>query len=161
MRQANVGAFYGMPGWLVAFLIPAGPCALVRVALAAVLTLHLLGWTTCTAIVGFTSCPGTVSPPQISSLTPDSISGEASSVLLTVSGRSFSPQSQILWNGSALPTTFVDSQHLQTTITQQTFDSFGGQADSSVLISVTLPGSLALVRCPNGGISATLVLIIS
>lgn len=140
---------------------PCRPCVLVRVALLAVLTLHLSGWTTCTAIVGFTSCPGALLPPQISSVAPDSISGDASSVLLTVSGGSFAPQSQILWNGSALPTTFVDSQHLQTTITQQTFDSFGGRGGSSVLISVTSPSSIAVVGCPNGGTSATLVLIIT
>ena len=34
-------------------------------------------------------------------------------------------QSQITWSGNSLQTTFLDSHRLQTTITQQTFDSFG------------------------------------
>ena len=57
-------------------------------------------------------------------------------------------------NGSKLETTFLDSRHLQTTITQETFDSFGGRC--SVRISVS-QGS----ACPSSGNSAALDLVIN
>jgi len=140
---------------------PCKPFPSVRIAFVAVLTLLLSGWTTCTAIVNFSSCPGTVPQPQITSLAPDTIPGNAESVPLIVNGSGFVPQSQILWNGSALQTTFTDSRHLQATITQRTFDSFGGSAGSSVQISVRSQGSAPVLGCPNGGNSATLVLVIN
>ena len=140
---------------------PCKPFPSVRIAFVAVLTLLLSGWTTCTAIVNFSSCPGTVPQPQIASLLPDTIPGDTESVLLIVSGSGFVPQSQIMWNGSALQTTFTDSRHLQATVTQETFDSFGGSAGSSVQISVRSQGSASVLGCPNGGNSATLVLVIN
>jgi hypothetical protein len=140
---------------------PRKPFPWVRIILIAVLTLLLAGWTTCSAMVDFNSCESSVPQPQIISLSPGSIPGDAASVLLTVNGSGFAPQSQIMWNGSALPTTFTDSRHLQTTITQQTLDSLGGSAGSSVQISVTSQGSVAVSGCPNGGNSATLALVIN
>jgi hypothetical protein len=133
----------------------------IRVAFVGILILLLSGWTTCTAIVNFSSCPGTVPQPQITSLSPDLFPGDAQSVLLIVNGTGFVPQSQIMWNGSALQTTFTDSRHLQATITQQTFASFGGSAGSSVQISVRSQGSAPVLGCPNGGNSATLALLIN
>lgn len=129
----------------------------IRVALIASLTLLLSGWT-CSAL--FISCQGVVAQPQITSLSPDSISSDAQSVLLTVDGSGFTPQSQIMWNGSTLQTTFMDSNHVQTMISQQTFDSFGGSVGSSVKISVKSQGSGA-DGCPIGGNSAVLVLHIN
>jgi hypothetical protein len=111
-------------------------------------------------MVDFNSCEGSVPQPQITSLSPGAIPGDAASVLLTVNGSAFVPQSQITWNGNALPTTFMDSSHLQTTITQQTFNSFGGSVGSSVQVSVKSHGSVAVSGCPNGGNSATLDLVI-
>jgi hypothetical protein len=140
---------------------PCKPFPLVRIGFVAALTLLLSGWTTCRAMIDFNSCPGAVPQPQITSLSPGAIPGDAESVLLSVNGSGFAPQSQILWNGSALQTTFTDSRHLQTTITQQTFDSFGGSAGSSVQISVRSQGSAAVLGCPNGGNSATLALVIN
>jgi len=140
---------------------PRKPFPLVRIAFIAALTLLLAGWTTCSAMVDFNSCEGSLPQPQISSLSPGAIPGDAASVLLTVNGSGFVPQSQIMWNGSALPTTFMDSSHLQTTITQQTFNSFGGSVGSSVQISVRSQGSTPVLGCPNGGNSATLALVIN
>jgi hypothetical protein len=140
---------------------PCKPFPSVRIAFVAVLTLLLSGWTTCTAIVKFSGCLGTVPQPQITSLSPDTIPGDTESILLIANGSGFVPQSQIMWNGSALQTTFTDSRHLQATITQQTFDSFGGLAGSSVQISVRSQGSTPVLGCPNGGNSATLVLVIN
>ena len=132
----------------------------VRIAFIAALTLLLSGWTTCSAVVDFNSCESSVPQPQITALSPGAVPGDAASLLLTVNGSAFVPQSQIMWNGSALPTTFTDSRHLQTTITQQTFNSFGGSTGSSVQISVKSQGSVAVPGCPNGGNSATLDLVI-
>jgi hypothetical protein len=140
---------------------PCKPFHSVRVAFVGILTLLLSGWTTCTAIVNFSSCPGTVPQPQITALSPDKIPGDAQSVLLIVNGSGFVPQSQIMWNGSALQTTFTDSRHLQAAITQQTFASFGGSSGSSVQISVRSQGSAPVLGCPNGGNSVTLVLLIN
>jgi hypothetical protein len=126
----------------------------IRIALIAALILLLSGWT-CSAL--FISCPGVVAQPQITSLSPDTIPRDAQSVLLTVDGSGFTPQSQILWNGSTLQTKFIDSNHVQTAITQQIFDSFGGSAGSSVQISVRSQGP-GTDGCPIGGNSAVLVL---
>jgi len=140
---------------------PCKPFPLVRVALVAVLTLLLSGWTTCTAIIGFGSCPNTVPQPIIISLSPDTIPDDAESAPLNVDGSDFVSQSQIMWNGNALQTTFTDSRHLQATITQQTFRSFGGSVGSSVQISVTSQESAVALGCPDGLSSATLVLFIN
>jgi hypothetical protein len=140
------------------------PCKhllLVRIAFTTALTLLLSGWTTCNALFVFNSCQGSVPQPKITSLSPGAIQGDAESVLLVVDGSGFVPQSQIMWDGSALPTTFMDSRHLQTTITQQTLDSFGDSAGSIVQISVRSLASVADLGCPTGGNSATLVLVIN
>ena len=130
-----------------------GSCGLrLRIGLVLVFTFALSGWT-CQAIVGFQTCLGVGQTPQITSLSPNAISANATSVLLIVIGNNFVPQSQILWNGNALATTFVDSQHLQATITQQTFTQFGGSSGSTVLISVNSPVSSVVVGCPIPGSS--------
>ena len=132
------------------------PFPLIRVALIAALALLLSGWT-CSAI--FLSCQG-VGQSQVTSLSPDTIPSDAESVLLTADGSGFTPQSRIMWNGNPLQTTFMDSHHLQTTVTQQTFDSFGGSVGNNVQISVRSQASFDL-GCPIGGNSATLVLVIN
>ena len=129
----------------------------IRIALIAVLTLLLSGWT-CSAL--FISCQGIGAQPQINSLSPDTIPNDAESVVLIVHGSGFTPHSQIRWNGNTIQTTFTDSQHLQTTITQQTFESFGGSAGSSVQISVSSQGSAADSGCPVEN-SAALALVIN
>ena len=120
----------------------------------------LSGWT-CTAVVGFDSCLGVTPRPQIISLRPDTFSVDAVPVLLVVQGTGFAPQSEVLWNGKILPTTFMDSGHLEATITQQTLDSFGGSPGSTVLISVITSGSFVVSGCVNGGTSGTLILVIT
>jgi hypothetical protein len=123
------------------------------IALIAVLTLLSSGGT-CSAV--FESCQG-VAQAEITSLSPGNIPSDANSVPLIVEGSGFTAQSQIMWNGSTLATTFLDSHHLQTTITHETFDDFGGSAGSRVQISVGSQGS----GCPISGNSATLDLVIS
>jgi hypothetical protein len=119
------------------------------IALLAALTVLLSGWT-CSGM--FVSCQG-VSQAQITSLTPGNIPKDVNSVPLTVVGNGFTPQSLIMWNGSTLETTFLDSHHLQTTITRETLESFG--SGSSVRISVSQG-----LGCPINGNSAALDLVI-
>jgi hypothetical protein len=140
---------------------PGEPLLSVRIALIAGLILLLSGWTTCSAMFVFNGCEGSIPEPKITSLSPNAIPGDGEPVLLTVNGASFAANSQIMWNGNALPTTFIDSDHLQTLITQQTLSSFGDSTGSTVQISIRSPASVAVVGCPNGGNSATLALLIN
>jgi hypothetical protein len=143
-------------------LVSAGkPFLSLRIAFVAVLTLLLSGWTSCTAIVSFGGCTGAVPQPHVTSLSPENIPGDMESVQLIVTGSGFVPQSQILWNGSALQTAFADSRHLRATTTRETLDSFGGSAGSPVEISVRSQGSTPVLGCPNGGNSSTLILVIN
>jgi hypothetical protein len=132
----------------------------VRIGLLAVLACVLSGWT-CSAIFRFDSCFDTVSQPQIISLRPSTIPSHADSVVLIVNGSDFISQSQILWNGNALQTTFVNSQQLQAIISPQVFDSFGGSAGSSVQISVLSPRSSVVVGCSTGWTSGIFVVFIN
>jgi IPT/TIG domain len=132
---------------------------LLNVGLATVLILSLCGWT-CTAIIGFNSCLGVPPVPQITSLSPKAISAGTESVL-TVNGNDFVSQSQILWNGSALQTIFIDSHELQAIITQKTFQQFGGSSGSNILITVSSPAPNLIVGCPIGGSSVGVVLLIN
>ena len=131
-----------------------------RIAFVLVLVPLCSAWT-CNAFVRFDSCQTSVPQPELVALSPDTIPGDASSVQLIVDGTGFVRQSEILWNGNPLQTTFTDSGHLQTTITREMLDSFGGSDGSGVLISVRSPGkSHSIEGCPNGGSSGTLVLSI-
>src|ERR1700722_3608870 len=140
------------------FASPCKPFPFVHIGLIAALTLLSSGWT-CSAM--FISCQGVGEQPQITSISPDAIPSDPNSVLLTVEGSGFTPQAQIMWNGNALQTTFTNSRQLQTTITQQTFDSFGGSAGSNVQISVSSPESISDFGCPIGGSSGKLFLVIN
>jgi hypothetical protein len=53
---------------------------------------------------------------HISSLTPSSSASSATNVALEVTGKGFSPTSEINFNGAVIATTFVDSGHLTATI---------------------------------------------
>ena len=130
------------------------PSPSICIAFIAALTLLLSGWT---CSVEFKSCQGAAMQPQINSLSPSSVPSDANSVPLIVEGSGFTPQSQIMWNGSTLETTLLDSHHLQTTITHEIFDDFGGSVGSRVQISVGSQGS----GCPINGNSAALDLVIN
>ena len=79
-----------------------------------------IAWT-CTAVVNLNGCPDAFPHPQIGALSPNPISADIVSVVLSVEGTGFVPQSEIQWNKNPLPTIFIDSRHLQATVTQQTF----------------------------------------
>jgi hypothetical protein len=128
-------------------------CKPYHAGLVVVLAFLLSAWT-CTAIVDFDNCTDPAPQPHVISLSPDTIPANSVPALIVVDGTGFSPQSEILWNGNSLQTTFLDSRHLQATITQQTFNLFGGSAGVTVLISVRSPASSSVVRCSNGGVQA-------
>jgi hypothetical protein len=130
---------------------------LVRIVFVLLLTLLLSAWDTCS--VSFSSCQGVVAKAQVTSLSPGAVPGDADSAPLIVVGSGFTPHSQILWNGADLPTTFMDSQHLQTTITHETFASFGGSAGSRVQVSVR--PQMSGLGCPIVAKSAALDLVIN
>lgn len=132
-----------------------------RIIFIPVLTLVLSGWTTCSGMFVWDSCPSQVPVPQIFSIAPGSMPGNLDSIVLTVTGTDFVSQSQILWNGNALETTFTDSQHLTTTVTRQILENFGGSPGNSVTISVRSQGFNHDFGCANGGTSGTLILMIT
>ncbi len=82
--------------------------------------------------------------PTISSISPSAAKAGSSTFTLTVSGDGFSPTSSILWNGTALPTVFVDGQTLTASIDATQIASLG-----YAWVNVSSPG-------PGGGISASL-----
>jgi hypothetical protein len=129
----------------------------LRVVLLAAIIPLLSGWT---CGVFFVSCHG-VGQPQIKSISPEAIPGDAESVLLTVEGNGFTTKSQIMWNSIPLPTTRIDSHHLMTTITQETFSSFGGSVGSSVQISASSTGNLPGTGCPINGNSNVMPLVVN
>jgi hypothetical protein len=70
-------------------------CKLYRVNFVLVLLPIISAWT-CSSIVNFKSCPGAVPQPQLTALSPDTISADAASVPLTVDGNGFVYHSEIL-----------------------------------------------------------------
>jgi hypothetical protein len=132
---------------------------LVRLFVLTALTLLLAGWSTCSAL--FVSCQTSVPQPQVTALSPNTIPGDMTSVRLTVDGTSFVPQSQILWNGNPMQTTFLDSTHLQTVVTQHTLAAFGGTSGTTVKISVGPQDLTPIDGCPIGGGSSVLILSIN
>jgi hypothetical protein len=132
----------------------------VHLASVVVLSLLLSGWSGCSAFVGFTSCPGPVPQVQMTSLEPDTIPHDTTSVLLTVNGSGFTPHSRVAWNGNTLETTFKNSRQLQATITQETFEFFGGSPGNAVQVSVQPQGSGSGSGCPSNWNSEVLVLTI-
>ena len=129
----------------------------LRIVLLAAIIPLLSGWT---CGVFFVSCHG-VMQPQIKSISPEAIPGGAESVLLTVEGNGFTTHSQIMWNSIPLPTTRIDSHHLMATITQETFNSLGGSAGSSVQISASSQGNLPETGCPINGNSNVVPLVVN
>lgn len=93
-------------------------CKPYRIAFVLVFPPLISAWT-CSSIVNVKSCPGAVPQPQLTALS-DTFSADADSVPLTVDRNGFVYQSEILWKRNPLQTRFLDSAHLQATITRQT-----------------------------------------
>ncbi|MFN8445857.1 MAG: beta-propeller fold lactonase family protein [Caldilineaceae bacterium] len=54
--------------------------------------------------------------PTLATISPASAQVNSGDLILTVNGRNFYPDSQVIWNGTPLPTTFVDGWHLKALI---------------------------------------------
>lgn len=135
-------------------------CKPYRIGLVLGLATLSSAWT-CSAIVNLNGCADSFPRPRIGALSSNPISADIASVVLRVEGTGFVPQSEIQWNKHPLPTTFIDSSHLQTIVTQQTFDSFGGSGRNTVMISVASPSTNTVEGSLNGGNSSILILDIN
>jgi hypothetical protein len=82
--------------------------------------------------------------PTISSLSPSTAAAGGPAFTLTVAGTQFVSTSQILWNGSALPTTYVSGTSLTATVPAADLTTAGSAA-----VTVQNP-------TPGGGTSSTL-----
>jgi 6-phosphogluconolactonase (cycloisomerase 2 family) len=86
-----------------------------------------------TAVANFTITQGGQPPvPSIASIAPQSLPAGASSVQMTVYGANFLPTAQVLWNGAARPTTFINSGELRFTISGAALLNPGAAAVSVV-----------------------------
>lgn len=82
--------------------------------------------------------------PSITSLSPASVAAGGPSLVLTVNGANFLPDSEVLLNGTTRPTTFVNSTRLEAQVTAADIATA-----ASIGIQVTTPE-------PGGGASGTL-----
>ncbi len=89
------------------------------------------------------------SQPVIASTDPFTASAGGPAFALAVEGSGFVSGTQVLWNGSALPTTFVDTEHLSVTVSTAQLAAGG-----AISVTAQAPG-------PNGAASnpATFVVV--
>lgn len=94
--------------------------------------------------VPFDSNPPPPPPIILHSVTPDVAQEGSAPFTITVMGADFTKSSKVIWNGTALPTTFVKSYELQALVS--TPDT---APQSGVLVTVSTPGYV----CNNCGLS--------
>jgi hypothetical protein len=87
--------------------------------------------------------------PAVSALSPESAPAGAPSFTLTVTGSGFAPSSSVLWNGTALSTTFVDASTLLASV-----PSYDLNWGTTAQVTVYTPS-------PGGGFSNTAVFTIT
>ncbi len=83
--------------------------------------------------------------PQVYSLTPTSASAGAPSLTLTINGSNFVSQSVVLWNNSALTTTYVSATQLTAQVTAADLSVGGNYSVTVSNAAVSGPVSNALV----------------
>lgn len=117
--------------------------------------------TVCLAPPGATaSCPATTpaNSPTITSLAPSSATAGSSTFTLTVNGSNFASGATVQWNGTNLPTTFVSSTQLTTSVSASLIASAG---TASVTVSSggqTSPSvSFTISSASGGGSSVSVV----
>jgi hypothetical protein len=100
--------------------------------------------------------------PTISSLSPSSASAGGPAFTLTVSGTQFIPASQVLWNGSALATTYVSSTSLTAQVPASDLATMGmatitvenpapgGGASSGLSFTINQPATTLTVLSVEG-----------
>ncbi len=80
-------------------------------------------------------------PPNISTITPPNTPAGNHSLILTITGGNFSTDAQVLWDGVALPTTFVDAGKLT------------AQVAASLLLEGKTVGLAVRNQTPQEGVS--------
>jgi hypothetical protein len=101
------------------------------------------------AAATFTINPALNSVPTISSISPSSAVAGTQALTLTVSGTQFIANSEVLWNGAAVPTTYISATSLTAAIPTSDLSSVG---TASVAVQNPAPG---------GGASASLTFTIN
>ncbi len=100
--------------------------------------------TTATMISGSPYSP----VPSLSSLSPEMVQAGSNSFTLTLSGSQFVQTSVVQWNGTALPTTYVNAQTLT------------AQVDRSLITAMGWAWVNVMSPAPGGGLSRNLALTI-
>jgi uncharacterized protein (TIGR03437 family) len=103
--------------------------------------------------------------PSLSSLSPNSATTGGPAFTLTANGSGFLPSSTVLWNGSALSTSYVSGNQLSAAVPANliaaqgsasvTVQNPGGLASSALTFTVNAPGSLTIFTpspLPNGAV---------
>jgi hypothetical protein len=101
--------------------------------------------------LGCLSCGDCVETPSVSSVTPASATAGSASLVLVVNGNHFQRNSTIQWNDADLPTTFVNENQLQATVTA---DDLAKAAEVKVTV-VSPPQSQPVRFSTNATSSAT------
>jgi lysophospholipase L1-like esterase len=87
--------------------------------------------------------------PAVDTLSPTSVSTSVGNFTLVVNGSNFTPQSVVLWNGAAQPTTWVSDTQVQSSIAAVNTSAAGTAA-----VSVSTP-------TPGGGVSNEVTLVVT
>src|SRR6185503_10550178 len=76
-------------------------------------------------------------PPSVTQLSPELIQAGSSTVTLTVDGTGFTAGSSVLWNGQALPSTFISSGQMTATVDSSLIQQLGW---AQVTVTTPAPG---------------------
>jgi PKD repeat protein len=76
--------------------------------------------------------------PVINNILPQTVVADGDEFILFVDGNDFITQSEVYWNGSPRPTTYVDSSHLEATIPSSDIELISGSFEN-VVVTVFTP----------------------
>ncbi len=88
--------------------------------------------------------PAQTQAPAVSSLSPSTIAADSGAFTLTVAGSGFASGSQVTWNGTPLPTTFVSATQLTAAVSASLAATGGSPA-----IAVVNPGGQSSTSTPS------------
>lgn len=107
------------------------------------------------------TCTLSTPVPVLDSVSPKTIDVRTLPVTITATGSDFQTWSQIHWGSIALPTTYVDSQHLSTIVTPNTLASLNDDSGAGVIFVFTEGQGNVSTNCANGGSSANITIIVN
>jgi len=99
---------------------------------------------------------------MVDSVIPSTIDTKSLPLTMTITGSDFQTWSNVQWNSTSLPTTFVDSRHLSVVLTPQLLNSVTIN-NGTASISVFTAGHTTSKNfsCEDGGFSSTFFIIIN